>query len=196
MTNRNQMRKEILAKRKNLDESFQAEASQKICDHIFSLNIFKEAKHVAIYFANNGEVNPKKILSAEKKFYLPILDPKKPNHLLFQSYNNDEILKPNQYGIPEPSLNVNKLIEPEKLDCVLVPLVAFDNEGNRLGMGVGYYDRTFSFLQHKTRPHKPVLIGLAYSFQKIPTYTPENWDIPLDIIVTDHEVLTLKNSGN
>ena len=222
MTEKADIRKEILLKRNNLDAKFQTEASQNICERLLNLAEFKNAENIAFYIANKGEVDPFYLLppsvasrqlppqaggangegvAAEsshsqagvtKKYYLPILDPEKPNHLLFQSYNPNEMLTPNRYGIPEPKLDPKKLINPRDLDCVLTPLVGFDKKGNRLGMGVGYYDRSFSFLQNKKRPGKPILIGLAYSFQEISVWRPDNWDIALDIVITEKEALRVQ----
>lgn len=104
-------------------------------------------------------------------------------HLIFGKYCDGDTLINNQYGIPEPCGNLD-LINPKDLDMAIVPLVAFDKNGNRLGTGKGYYDRTFSFKKQK-QPIKPYLFGIAYSFQQIENLSPQLWDIPLDFVVTD-----------
>jgi 5-formyltetrahydrofolate cyclo-ligase len=71
------------------------------------------------------------------------------------------------------------------LDVILMPLVAFDGQGNRLGMGAGYYDRTLAFLRHRRHWRKPRIIGLAYEFQRMPALPAEPWDVPLDGIITE-----------
>jgi 5-formyltetrahydrofolate cyclo-ligase len=83
---------------------------------------------------------------------------------LFSIYEPDDVLKKNRFGILEPEINFKKIIPAWALDIVFTPLIAFDSEGNRLGMGGGFYDRTFSFLHNSKRSH-PHLIGLAYEFQ-------------------------------
>jgi 5-formyltetrahydrofolate cyclo-ligase len=123
-------------------------------------------------------------LAMQKKCYLPILHPLNKNILYFCQYEKGDLLIPNRYGILEPKLNLKKLIPSWALDCVLVPLVGFDNNYNRLGMGGGFYDRSFAF--KKTRySTRPCLIGLAYSFQKLNTLKPQPWDVALNFVVTD-----------
>ena len=74
-----------------------------------------------------------------------------------------------------------------QLDVVIAPLVAFDESLNRLGMGGGYYDRTFAFRKRARVLRRPVLIGVAYSFQRVDRLQPENWDVPLDVVITEKE---------
>lgn len=135
-----------------------------------------------------AELNPLPLLehalTMQKKCYLPILHPLNKNTLYFCQYEKGDSLIPNRYGILEPKLNLKKLIPSWALDCVLVPLVGFDNNYNRLGMGGGFYDRSFAFKKtcYSTRP---CLIGLAYSFQKLNTLKPQPWDVALNFVVTD-----------
>ncbi len=187
MSIRIDLRKRIIAERKQIDLFTQQSCSLKICQRFLEFIENIKCEHLAAYIANNNEIDPKQILEEEtaKKHYLPILDPENPSHLLFQRYELHDKLIPNRFGIPEPVFDEQKLINAEDLDCVLVPLVAFDNNGNRLGMGVGYYDHTFKFLQHAKRPHKPILIGLAYEFQKVENCEAKSWDIPLDFVITE-----------
>ena len=101
------------------------------------------------------------------------------------AYNPDDTLTPNRFGILEPTLEGNRLIPARNLDLVLVPLVAFDRTGKRLGMGKGYYDQTFAFLKQENTRKMPHLIGLAYGFQEIADLPMDDWDIPLYGIATE-----------
>ena len=74
------------------------------------------------------------------------------------------------------------------LDLSFRSLVGFDVKGNGLGMGAGYYDRTFAFLLENGRPNQPYLLGLAYEWQLIDEFMPEAWDVPLDGVATDNGV--------
>jgi 5-formyltetrahydrofolate cyclo-ligase len=96
----------------------------------------------------------------------------------------------NRFKIPEPRFEKNRLIAPELLDLVITPLLAFDGKGHRIGMGAGFYDRTFSFLNRSPRPSKPLLCGLAYAFQQVADTEPEGWDVSLDYVVTEEGVMT------
>ena len=94
-------------------------------------------------------------------------------------------LAPNRFGIPEPDVAPEARCRPRDLDLVLMPLVAFDASGNRLGMGGGFYDRTFSYLRNRTFWKKPMLLGVAYEFQRLETIASHPWDIPLQGIATE-----------
>lgn len=180
-----QLRQQICAKRTALPREERTKATTKLIKQFSKIAIYQQSNNIASYFAVNGEIDPNIILQQNKTFYLPILNPRLPRHLLFTQYHIGEPLTLNRYKIPEPELYENKIIAVENLDLVLVPLVAFDLQGNRLGMGAGYYDSTFSFLLNKTRPAKPYLIGLAYEWQRVKKLIPESWDVNLDAVVTD-----------
>ncbi len=105
--------------------------------------------------------------------------------LWFVEYTNSSPMQLNKFSIPEPK--IFKLIPPWSLDLVLVPLVAFDRTGNRLGMGGGYYD--ISFESNLTRGKRPKMVGIAHSFQELSSLKPNPWDIPLDAIVTEQELI-------
>ena len=140
-------------------------------------------KSIGGYFPVNYEVDDLEILKAfVKKNYqisLPVI--KKNFNMDFYKWSFDDPLKINQYGIPEP--NSKKLIYP---DVILVPLVAFDNNLNRLGYGGGYYDRVIKKLSKKKKILK---IGLAFSIQKINNLPVTKYDKKLDYIVTDKYIL-------
>lgn len=173
------LRHQIYRKRNNLTQTFCNHAAQKVANIIINTDIFKESKHIAIYMPVHGEMDPTLILKENKIYYLPILEN---NYLIFGKYKSGDTLIKNKYDIPEPSTNI--IIPPQDLDMVITPLVAFDKNNNRLGTGKGYYDRTFAF--KKQQPiHKPYLIGIAYAFQETPGLSPQPWDIPLNVIITE-----------
>lgn len=105
----------------------------------------------------------------------------------FFLYKRNDILHPNRYGINEPKDTPS--IDTETLDIILTPLVAFDRQGHRLGMGGGYYDRTFSFLLNQADIPRPKLIGLAYACQEVPSLSPDPWDVPLHGVVTERKIV-------
>jgi len=79
------------------------------------------------------------------------------------------------------------MLAPQQLDLVLAPLVVFDENCNRIGMGGGFYDRSFAF-RKDSQVTKPVLIGVAHDFQKVQQIVPEDWDVRLDMIVTNKAI--------
>ena len=140
-------------------------------------------KSIGGYFPVNYEVDDLEILKefAKKNYQISLPVIKKNFNMDFYKWSFDDPLKINQYGIPEP--NSKKLIYPA---VILVPLVAFDNNLNRLGYGGGYYDRVIKKLRKKKKILK---IGLAFSIQKINNLHVTKYDKKLDYIVTDKYIL-------
>ena len=140
-------------------------------------------KSIGGYFPVNYEVDDLEILKefAKKNYQISLPVIKKNFNMDFYKWSFDDPLTINQYGIPEP--NSKKLIYP---DVILVPLVAFDDNLNRLGYGGGYYDRVIKKLSKKKKILK---IGLAFSIQKINNVPVTKYDKKLDYIVTDKYIL-------
>lgn len=142
------------------------------------------AKSLAAYAAVNGEMDPAHTLTwaraTGKKTYLPIVCA---SHLAFAPVDDTSTMVEGKFGIPTPDCAASSLLQADALDAVLVPLLAFDDRLNRLGMGGGFYDRTFAFRTDSAPP--PLLIGIAHACQKIASLKPQSWDIPMDIIVTE-----------
>jgi len=145
--------------------------------------------------ALDGELNPKPLIDRarhlKKQCYLPRLSTGIHRHIgrAMEFLPDNASYRLNQYGIAEPSLLPHHRIDPQLLDLVIVPLVGFDRSGNRLGMGAGYYDRTFAFLRSQHSWHKPRLVGVAHALQETTALVPSLWDIPLDGIVTENELI-------
>ena len=124
-------------------------------------------------------------LARGKQVYLPVLVPLRRPRLLFARYTPDTPMALNRYGIAEPDIPHHCLLPPRALDLVITPLVAFDAALNRLGMGGGYYDNTFSFLRRRQAWRHPRLVGIAYQCQQTRRLAAAPWDVPLDAIVTE-----------
>lgn len=187
------IRSSILAMRRALTYDEIHKASQEACARLVSTTLWQQAQHIAFYIAHDGEIDPSLLMNLahtqNKKCYLPALASNDLKHLVMVRHEPEEALIKNRYGIPEPIQDEKKIIEPHKLELVLLPLVAFDNTGTRLGMGVGYYDRTFAFLNQPNRPKQTTLIGLAYEFQEQKQLDREPWDVGLDWIVTNKDII-------
>lgn len=121
------------------------------------------------------------ICKANRHCYLPVINEEK--SLYFVRYDGGDELQANQFSILEP-VSRNELITPNQLDVVLMPLVAFDNYGHRLGMGGGYYDRTFNFLQNQLK-RRVKMIGVAFAQQQAEKIESDPWDIKLDGVLTE-----------
>lgn len=191
--NKRQLRKTLRAQRRQLSRQQQRQARDHI-DRIINLNFcFTKAQHIAFYLANDGEIDPCKLLTraakAGKKCYLPVLTPH--GKLWFSRYRPGDPLKKNHLGIAEP-IKRHAQRPTKALDLVLMPLVGFDRNGGRLGMGGGFYDRTFAWIKTQPRLRKPKLIGLAHHCQEVEKLELASWDIPLSAIATDKGLITTK----
>lgn len=117
------------------------------------------------------------------------------NRLWFLPYRPGEPLHPNRFGIPEPSRHRGRIGPPWNLDLLLVPLVGFDADCNRIGMGGGFYDRTLAYLRHRTHWRRPRLIGIAHECQRVEQIHPRTWDIPLDAVATEQRIYWREGKG-
>lgn len=194
MTNpdsRQALRKELRARRNALSTTQQEAASAWALRHLMKLPQFLRAQHIALYMAADGELNPQPIAQQlwkmDKHVYLPVLHPTREGELWFLEYTAETPLRPNRFGIPEPDHRQERKLPAKLLDVVLLPLVGFDRKGGRLGMGGGFYDRTFAF--HKGKKTKPYLLGLAHACQEVESLKMADWDIPLFGVVTDKELI-------
>lgn len=176
------MRDSIIKKRLALTAEFRADYAKKIAAQLFNLKQFIHAKNIACYLPIKNEVDTQLIIEHawqnNKNIFLPVLQ--KNLALEFYSYNKDDALIENPWHILEPDRQTAHHIHVHELDCVIVPLVGFDEKNNRMGMGAGCYDRTFAF--RKNNNGAPYLIGLAYEFQKAEIF-PNEWDVPLDTVI-------------
>lgn len=155
---------------------------------------FERARRLAFYLASDGELDPAPLMAlaqaAGKHCFLPFLDPVHHDRMHFLPYREGDNLVPNRYGIPEPDVHLTHAAPAWTLDVVLLPLVAFDRQGNRLGMGGGFYDRTFARLR-RAKGNAPLLVGVAHSFQEVDALPAEPWDVPLNAIATEREMITI-----
>jgi 5-formyltetrahydrofolate cyclo-ligase len=179
-------------KRGGLSPAHQFACAEKLAGHLIGHPLFLSSKKIACYIPVNGEMDPSAVveraLSMGKKIYLPVLVPFCENRLWFAPYKEDTQLEFNRFGIPEPCASHRHMVNPMSLDLVLTPLVAFDRHCNRLGMGGGYYDRSFSYLRRRNHWKKPRLLGIAYDFQEVDKLENESWDISLSGIATESGV--------
>ena len=150
-----------------------------------------QAKTIAIYLTNDGELDTMPFIhwcwQRGITVCIPRIHPFSANHLLFMRYHQNSEMKANKFGIPEPILSCEDVIPLNDIDIIFTPLVAFDDQGARLGMGGGFYDRTLSkwhksFCQDNDTNLWP--IGIAHDCQQVESIPIEHWDIPIPEIIT------------
>ena len=183
------LRRQLRQARRQLSPTQQRRAAQNLYRQLAQHPIFRRARHVALYLPNNGEIDPRPLLREAqrrgKATYLPVLNAWPRTRMVFQRIMPNEHLKPNRFGIPEPAFRPTRQRRIWTLDLVLMPLVGFDENGGRLGMGGGFYDRSLAYRDRRKNGHKPTLLGLAHECQKVDRLPLGPWDVSLQATVTD-----------
>jgi 5-formyltetrahydrofolate cyclo-ligase len=186
-TARRALRALMRSRRTELSAPVRLAAAESLAASLRRLAPLQGSGFVAGYWAVRGELPLHALLAPAPPFTycLPVLTPER--SLKFSPWKFGDAVTPNGFGIPEPS-DAERL-EPGAMDVVLLPLLAFDRRGTRLGSGAGYYDRSFEFLRDRVRPSRPLLIGVAYGFQEVEHLHAQPWDVPLDYIATEGELI-------
>jgi 5-formyltetrahydrofolate cyclo-ligase len=182
------LRKQLKKQRAALPPPEQKRRSAQAIRLLQHSGLFRSARNIAIYLPVRGEIDPSRLPAfgrAGQKFYLPALSLYKPHGLTFVQWDKNTRFRYNRFRIPEPLIKRNQFKSARRMDLVVMPLLAFDRHGSRLGMGGGFYDRSFAFKKGPGRRKKPVLIGIAYQFQQVDELPRQPWDVPLDAVVTD-----------
>lgn len=186
---RPQLRRQLRKARRSLTRSQQREAARGLYRQLAQHPLFRRARHVSLYLPMDGEIDPRLLLRAAqrrgKATYLPVLNAWPRTRMVFQRVRPGETFRPNRFRIPEPRINRAKQRRIWALDLVLMPLVGFDDEGGRLGMGGGFYDRSLAYRARRSTWRKPVLLGLAHECQKVERLAQASWDVPLQGTVSD-----------
>jgi 5-formyltetrahydrofolate cyclo-ligase len=183
-----QLRQELKRRRAALTAAQRSKASREILRQVRRLPRFQRARRIAAYIGANNEVDPMPLLAEAsrrgKQCYLPVLHPFRHGRLLFRLWRPGQRMRSNRFGIPEPTPRRHRLLPARDLDLVLAPLLGFDHRCGRLGMGGGYYDRSFAF-RRRSGIRRPALVGLAFSVQQLPVIPVRPWDIMLDMVITE-----------
>ena len=189
MDARSSLRASLRELRGNIPTALQHQAASSLADRCLSVIDASAHRHVAGYFAVGGEITVDTILANVRYHggisYAPILSAG--NKLRFAPFDDNTAMTTNRFNIKEPDVESIDYRMPADLDAVLVPLVGFDEARNRMGMGGGFYDR--SFAHRREQSGKPFLIGVAYDVQQVDTVYPDWWDVKLDVIVTESRVI-------
>ena len=185
MQSHDEMRQANRKRRAGLAPQQLLAAARAFAQRIIELDVYIRANKLAVYFAVNGEIGLDPLidhaLAAGKQVFLPNLDHES---LRFSPYFREQKMRINKFRLPEPDVGDDEMLQPDQLDLVLAPLVVFDANRNRIGMGGGFYDRSFA-MRKAPGVVEPVLIGVAHELQKVDEIIPQDWDVQLDMVVTD-----------
>ncbi|MCB1825394.1 MAG: 5-formyltetrahydrofolate cyclo-ligase [Candidatus Competibacteraceae bacterium] len=192
------LRRQLRALRRGLSLATRQQAALAVARHLESWPLAR-AVRIAGYWACDGELDPGPVLERAwtegRQVLLPVLAGEPPCSLQFAPYRAGASLRRNRFGIPEPVVAPTEWLQAADLDLVLVPLVAFDATGTRLGMGGGFYDRGFAFRRGANElGRRPYLLGLGYEFQAVAELVRQPWDVPLDAAVTEQAFYEFSNT--
>ncbi|MEZ0472231.1 5-formyltetrahydrofolate cyclo-ligase [Luteimonas salinilitoris] len=182
------LRRELRERRRAMPAAARIAAAEAVAGRLQAFAWMPERGYVAGYWAMDGEIAlhawqlrlPKGVI-----YCLPVLGDDE--LLRFAPWRPGDPLVTNRYGIPEPDISPSSLLEADALALAVLPLVGFDSAGNRLGMGAGWYDRSFAFRRERSAP--PWLVGAAFAAQRVDALSAAAWDVPLDAVCSETETL-------
>lgn len=180
---KDEQRRELIRRRLELDDERRGAADSAIGSCILQLTGDFDSRTVAAFIAHRGEPDLFPVLerlhAAESIVLLPVV---RDLDMHFRRWAPGSRMQANRFGIPEPV--TSEEYAPAQIDLVLMPLVGFAADGARLGMGAGFYDRAFEF--RRERPDSPPrLVGVAYAVQEVEALPVDDWDVPLDGVITE-----------
>jgi 5-formyltetrahydrofolate cyclo-ligase len=183
-----QLLRQSLRRRRNAVPDAARKATALRIARVLRAHILRPGLRIAIYSAFDGEIDvtPTALLAQRMqcRLFAPVIIDKSQRQMEFVRVGMSSAMQSNTLGIHEPRDDVLRRIDPRRLDVILVPVIAFDAHGWRLGFGGGYYDRKLAFRQ-RCALRKPILIGVGYEFQRVAPVTASHWDVKLDFIVTE-----------
>ena len=168
------LRQTLRARRRALPEADQARHALLVCRHLFRSALVLHGR-ISAYAAFDGELDLWPFIARHPRIALPVIA--SPTRMTFRPFRMGDPVRRNRFGIVEPL--PGRPVGPLALAAVLTPLVGFSEDGGRLGMGAGYYDRRFAARE------RPAMIGVAHELQRVDTLPVREWDVPLDAVVTE-----------
>ena len=187
------LRRDLRAQRRALPAAQRIAAADALANRLLALPFAPSSGHAAGYWAMDGEIalhSWQLRLPPQLVYCLPVLHADQ--SLRFAPWRPGQALVTNRYGIPEPDVDPADALPAHALALVVMPLVGFDARGHRLGMGGGWYDRSFAFRNPATPP--PWLVGVGFDAQRVPRLEPAPWDVMPDAICTETNTLLTGNS--
>lgn len=188
---RDLLRARMAVRRNELDAKHRIAAATGVLHSLENLPEFMTDANVAGYWAVRGELPLNLAVASlarrEQHYFLPVLGAMRQLH--FAEHSTGAPITHNRFGIPEPAISADRWLAPRDMDVILLPLLAFDRQGHRLGSGGGWYDASLAFLREGPRPAAPLLVGIGYAFQEVEAVPSEPWDVDLDYVATDSELI-------
>jgi 5-formyltetrahydrofolate cyclo-ligase len=188
------LREEICRQRDRLNRFEIVQKSTAITEKLYRLPVYRASYTVMYFLSFRSEVDTRAMIMAAlaegKRVLVPKALPRTRELLPSQLTDWERDLAPGAYGIPEPREEALIPVDPAAVELLVVPGVAFDEQGNRLGYGGGYYDRFFK----RIAPETP-LVALAFELQIVDSVPVQPWDRPVDLIVTERRLIETQARG-
>ena len=185
--NKSDLRRAIRERRRAVSVDEARAASHRLLSLAMRHRLLLRAQRIGFYLPMAEEIDLLPLINAAlwlgKECYLPVVPRRAAARMWFSRLTPLPHWYQNRFGIHE-HWSPHRL-RAQRLDLLFMPLVGFDAQGNRLGMGGGFYDASLGYLRHRRAFRKPRLIGVAYDFQKLDALPKEPWDVPLDAVLTD-----------
>lgn len=179
--NKKELREIFLDLREKMPEKVWQVFSEKICDNLENCSYFQKAEKIMFFMPKDKEPNIKPLIEKylnKKEIFLPCLSEEK-GIMHARKLENINQLKKNNFDIYEPCKKQCELVKPEKIDLILVPALAIDKEGQRIGFGMGYYDRFLT--------HTPAFrLCVAFSWQIVDKIFSEAHDMSTQAVITEN----------
>ncbi len=193
-------RRRLRALRLALPRPGRIAAERAIAATLRRLRVLRRGRRVAVYLAMPGEASIAGAIAAALgsgvEIFVPQVQSRRLGRMRFVRLRPSSALRPNAFGIAEPTGGARDWLPPLRLDVILVPVVGFDRDGNRLGMGAGYYDRALRRRRDGARNwRRPRLVGLAFACQEVARIEPSPWDVRLDLVVTEREIVVPRRAA-
>ena len=184
------LRRTLAAIRRSVSQDQARAASLALRRRILSAGLLFRGRRFAFYLPQYGECDLLPLINTalerRKTCFLPLVPTRNGRPMRFARLGASRSWRRNRFGIPEN--HDPRPLAARNLDVMFMPLLGFDSNGNRLGMGGGFYDATLAYLRTRQTWRKPRLIGIAYEAQKVEQIPAERWDVPLDYIVTERTI--------
>lgn len=181
---RTDLRRQMRARLRALEPSLRMRAAAGVARQLAQTGWLNPGLRVAGFWSLPHElpmlVAQVGIEKSGAQYFLPVLH--RDQTLRFAPFKAGDAVRVNRFGIPEP-LADDGACTAANMDIILMPLTAFDRQGNRIGSGGGWYDRTLAEIVGPKR------VGIAYAVQEVPSLVAESWDIPLHFVLTEHECI-------
>lgn len=162
--------------------------AQAAMENFLTTPEYRRCQKIAAFYPVRHELDLMPLIETcwadNKQVYLPCLLPRPFQKMVFHAFTPTTALKLNRFAIPEPDVAVRRAINSRQLDIVITPLLAFGPQGQRLGMGGGYYDRTFAFLNRSSHYIKPRLWSIALEAQA-QDLMANSWDVAIHGVATE-----------